>query len=75
MPTKFTSEDLFRIAKDNLSATEEVEFRFTCATSEFRDAVGDVFRRDANLSTDEKNLLERIFTKMRTGGILKSGGR
>jgi len=72
---KFTSEDLFRIAAENLSSTEEVEFNFVCETSKFREKVGDVFRKDLGLSKDEDNMLERIFSKLRAGGIFKGGTR
>ncbi len=73
MGKKFTSDDLFRIATDNLSAVQRVEFRFLCATGEFREIVGSVFERDLNLDKDERNLLERIFSKLARKGILRGG--
>jgi len=72
MGKKFTSEDLFRIAKDNLSAQESVEFRFDCLTKEFRETVGTIFSDNADISKDERNLLERIFRKI---GFVRGSGR
>jgi len=73
MGAKFTSQDLFRIAQENLSAVDAVEFRFVCATAEFREAIGDVFTADIDLDTDERNLLEKIVSKLSTRSLLRGG--
>lgn len=75
MGQKFTADDLFRIAERNLSSFEEFEFRFLCTTSEFRTIVGTTFEADLNLDADERDLLEKIFTKLAKMGLLRGGAR
>lgn len=73
MATKFTADDLFRIGEDHLSRRERFEFRFRVETAGFRRAIGEAVERDLNLDADERNLLERIFSKFRPGVLGKSG--
>lgn len=73
MGQKFTADDLFRIAEDNLSDVESFEFKFLCTTFAFRKGVGEVFGAGLDVSKDERNLLEKIFTKFRSGGFLRGG--
>ena len=75
MGAKFTDNDLFRLAQNNLSDQDAFKFRFSCATFQFRGAVGRVFEGTADLNNDERNLLERIFVKIFKGGGLRFGGR
>jgi len=66
MGQKYTSEDLFRIANEHLSDVERQEFIFLCTTSTFRETIGAILGGDVDISNDERNLLERIFTKFRS---------
>ncbi len=75
MGKKFTPQDLFRIAEENLTTVDAFEFRFICTTSIFREAIGDVFGPEANVTDDERDLLEKIFQRLRAGGILRGGTR
>ncbi len=73
MGKKFTDEDLFRISRNNLSDPDKISFIFSCETAAFRGAISDVFSRDLGVTKDERNLLEKIFSRIRTGGILRGG--
>lgn len=74
MGSKFTAEDLFRIAEDNLSDVERVEFIFNCEVSAFRKATSRLFGQQVGIDADEQRLLEKIFAKFSKGGI-RFGGR
>jgi len=76
MGKKFTSEDLFRIGEFHLSDFEAQDFRFTVLTAGFRETISEGVSRDVKVSADERNLLEKIITKLgRKGSILSRGGR
>ena len=62
MGRKFTSEDMFRIARNNLSDVEWFEFRFACTTATFREVLTEgsdttVFDRlGVDITNDEEDV-------------------
>ena len=70
MGSKFTADDLFRIAEDNLSALQAEEFRFSCISASFRQSTSkgflDVVAPGVELSKDEVNLFEKLFQGLKT---------
>jgi len=72
MGAKFTPEDLFRIAEDNMSEGDAFRFRFICETATFTRVVSAVTGQEVNVTRDERNLLEKIIRKIGIkGGVLR----
>lgn len=75
MGAKFTPEDLFRIAEENLTEVDFVRFRFICETAQFREILRGIAGTDADVSRDERNLLERVIRRLGLKGGILQGGR
>jgi len=75
MAGKFTPEDLFRIAEANLTEVDFVRFRFICETAQFRKILANIAGTEADVTRDERNLLERVIRRLGLKGGILVGGR